>query len=243
MTDISSLPWSDSESQTNIIIPYGKYDEKLPHGLSAVDDIRSNESNETNENLGDKNLNYQDEVKDLIININNTKSKKVSDIWKEICSVAQNLKISSPSSHNAEYISSWAVQIMKMVTSPNGNNDKSLDTLMLEHEEKEIQSKIMAFGQSFISESEHMLDSDHLHTSYANEDQEIEESIVVKGNINSNSNLKNLRKQFAWNQLVHITSRDEDSNRRMDIKTTAATTNRNHNLDEQTVNIKAGNKA
>jgi hypothetical protein len=142
-------------------------------------------------------VNAQTEIKDVIINISNTRSKKVSDICKEIYTVANNLKSTSPSSHNAEYISSCAVQIMKMVTSPKAENDKSLDTLMLEHEEKEIQSKIMAFGQSFISESEHMLESDNLQTSFVNENQQNEESIVVRGNVKSNSNLKNLRKQFA----------------------------------------------
>ena len=131
---------------------------------------------------------------------------------------------------------------MKMVTSAKDENDKSLDTLMLEHEEKEIQAKLMAFGQSFITESENMLGSEHFQSSINHEEKENDTSIIIKENIRSHSNLKSLQKQFSWNQVIQVTTRDDESNRKMEIKTTAATTNRNNNFEENAMKDKNKNK-
>ena len=41
--DISSLPWSESESQINLFSVCSKYDEHLPYGLSSFEDLTSND--------------------------------------------------------------------------------------------------------------------------------------------------------------------------------------------------------
>ena len=120
----------------------------------------------------------------------------------------------------AEYISNCALKIMSIVNEAQ-RIDKSLDTLQLEHEEKEIQNRLQELGQSFITESDNLFDQDNLH-----KDRHNFGSVVVKESVKDQKNLRNLQKQFQWNQVIEVTKRDAGTHRREEVKTTAATSKR-----------------
>ena len=153
----------------------------------------------------------------------------MNGICKEIYNAAQHLKNSNTKINEAEYISNCALHILKMINSQRGPNDKSIDTLMLELEEKELQTKLQHFGNSFITESENLFEQDE---KFYSKSKSNEESVIVRDHIKHESNLKNLNKQFRYNNAIQNTSRDKNANRKEENKTTAATSNRKHHFEE-----------
>lgn len=114
---------------------------------------------------------------------------------KEIYKAAQDMLTNNSQAVNqAEYISNCALKIMSIVNQAQ-RVDKSLDTLQLEHEEKELQNRLQELGQSFITESDNLFDK--VDQEISRKDRDNFGSVVVKDNVKDQRNLRNLQKQFT----------------------------------------------
>ena len=96
--------------------------------------------------------------------------------------------------------------------------DKSIDTLMLELEEKEIQTKLMRFGQSFTTESEALFERDDRSISKIKNDGE---SVVINEDVNSNLNVQNLNNQFRFNHVIQAIHVAKNTNLMNEVKAQA----------------------
>lgn len=218
--EISSLPCSESESPSQIMLPMDKYHEnRMPNCLSSFGDMsprddsieKINDINELIETYEKNSHHMKRANKDAII---------AKHICPQIYKAAQNMIKDSPEgkSGQANFISQCALQIMKIVSTAT-HMDKSLDTLQLEHEEKEIQNKLNAIGESFISESD-IFQEQYQTPSY-------KDTVVVKQGIKDQATIKNLKKQFVYNQPIVVTQRTEGAqSNKNEVKTTAASSKR-----------------
>jgi hypothetical protein len=110
---------------------------------------------------------------------------------------------------------------------------KSLDTLVFEYEEQEMQKKYQELGESFYSESE-MLNNDSINEFLTPKNQQEYGSIVIKDHTKDKKNLRNLQKQFTCSDKILVTRRDNsDQHNKQENKTTAATTNRKTYIEEE----------
>ena len=106
-------------------------------------------------------------------------------IWPQIYKAAQALiKHEGSDTNQAQFISQCAVKIMKIVSNAE-NNDRSLDTLQLEYEEKEVYNKLVQMGESFISESDIFQEQYNTPSNKG--------SFVVKNAVKDQENIKNLK--------------------------------------------------
>ena len=242
--DISSLPESDSDSQ-NLMLKFDKYeDNKLPKGLSSLNDISLPGTTKFDmENVNESLVKTPIHVKELLGNGNHSNTKKLELITQEIYKAAQLMGSEGGNEkQQAEYISSCALKIMSLVNHQN-KNEKSLDTLQMIHDEKEIENRLGGESQSFLTESDHMFDEiePNSGTKLQNFD-----TVIVRNNVRDRLNLKNLQRQFVWDQLAGVTPRDQfedPANLKQEIKTTAATSKRRLEEEkEEPLNIKVSNQ-
>ena len=94
------------------------------------------------------------------------------------------IKYEGSDTNQAQFISQCAIKIMKIVSNAT-KNDKSLDTLQLEYEEKEIYNKLVQIGESFISESDIFQEQYNTPSNKG--------SFVVKNAIKDQATIKNLK--------------------------------------------------
>ena len=212
------MPCSDSESQSRYILPLNDFHEnRLPNCLSSVGDLsprdeledvdNPNSHQEMNKN---ENIRHNHGSKDTII---------AKHLWPQIYKAAQAMINNEGSDSNqAQFISQCAVKIMKIVSKAT-TNDKSLDTLQLEYEEKEIQNKLGQIGESFISESDIFQEQYNTPSNKG--------SFVVKNTVKDQATIKNLKKQFLYDEVAQVTRRNKDEQMvKNEIKTTAASSKR-----------------
>lgn len=157
---------------------------------------------------------YQD-VKELLKNIGSLKRSKITDACREIYKSAQEMMNQEGKYHDAEYISNLAMNIYKLMNSQIKANDKSIDTMMLELEEREINFKLTQFGHSFVTESESALNQEDKSLSKFNSDGE---SMIVQENVKQKSNLQNLNHQFRFNHVIQAIQEAKESNRKTEGK-------------------------
>ena len=89
----------------------------------------------------------------------------------------------------AEYVSNCADRIIQLVKE-GAHPRKSLDTLQLEMDEREILNKFENVSLSCISDSEVVFDT-------KSQPKGEFDTVVVRDNVRDRLNLKNLRKQFV----------------------------------------------
>jgi hypothetical protein len=100
-------------------------------------------------------------------------------------------------------------------------SDKSIDTLQLEYEEQEAKAKLIEFSQSFITESENILNYEEGRIKRQPASGRTD-SIIVR-DIKDKANLHNLQKQFIVSEGVKVTERSLEKHEE---KLTAATSKR-----------------
>ncbi|CAI2359884.1 unnamed protein product [Moneuplotes crassus] len=228
--DISSLPMSESGSNSATILNFEKYErDKMPNALSSINDSSFDDSNsQYDSNVVKTPQNVRRAIKE-----NKNEHQKLQIITKEIYKVAK--EMASQSDHinknQADYISKCAVKIMDIVNQEKGN--KSLDTLLLELEEKEIQNRYQNSEDTILTESD-IFDSKKQSIQKPNGEFD---TVVVRNNVKDKINLKNLKNQFSKNSGV-CTQRtkvpDINDVKTIEVKTTAATSQRKNNLEIKT---------
>lgn len=163
--DLSSLPGSNCTSQEEVYLQFDKYEaEKLPRALSSLNDI----SNTTQKapNSPDLHVKTLERVRKLLTSPAETEGEKLRLITNEIYKVAHSI---ADAAH-----------------SPNKRSDKSIDTLMLEYEEKELYNKLQQIPESFITESDNILDDGNTQNSRKDELA----SVVIRNNVKDRLNYK-----------------------------------------------------
>lgn len=222
--DISSLPMSESQSQNNTLLNFDKYNEdRMPNALSSLNDVSFPEEDPSD-------MIKTPETVKKIMSTKKDEDQKLQLITKEIYKVAQEMasEANLVNKNQADYISNWALKIMDIINKK--KEEKSLDTIMFEFEEQEIQKKFDGLGESILTESD-IFENEGYKTP---EDDNKFGTIVIRDNVKDKINLKNLKKQFSWNQRMETQrtyNLESQGTKNQENKTTAATSQRKKNLE------------
>jgi hypothetical protein len=135
-----------------------------------------------------------------------------------------------------EYVSNWTERIIRLVKEGK-YPQKSIDTLQLEQDEREILNRFENVSLSWITDSEVVFDT-------KSQPRGEFDTVVVRNNIRDKLNLKNLKKQFACGEEVGVTKRGElEGKDTKEVKTTAATSRRRFEEEKvETVSIRIANE-